>query len=111
MEIIDFIDDMYDDIEEAEWEPTDTGYQLVTDSYNVNMRQSNDSMIELVVEGRDGKEIMKASQKLGPEGIRDEVTLKLALLFQRLGKKPIRSIAVLDDVIREMHKGRTGRGR
>jgi len=109
MEITEFIDDLGRGVESDPWEPTDTGYHLLTKNYDVSLRRSDDSSIQLLVEDRDGREIMKASQKLGPEGVADDVTVKLSFLYQSLGRKPIDSVAALDDVVRELHTGRSGR--
>ena len=109
MEIIQFIAELMRSVATDNWEPTDTGYQLATRNYFVKLRKSPESNIELVVEGYDGKDIAKAAQKPAPEGVDDEITLKLSYLYQTLEKKPIDRIGALDDVIRELRTDRGGR--
>jgi hypothetical protein len=109
MEIIEFIKDLTRSVTTDNWEPTDTGYQLATRNFFVKLRKSPESNIELVVEDPDGKDVARAAQKPAPEGADDDVTLRLAYLYQSLEKKPIDRISALDDVIRELRTGRGGR--
>lgn len=109
MEIIEFIEELMRSIATDNWEPTDTGYQLATRNYFVKLRKSPESNIELVVEGYDGKDIAKAVQKPVPEGVGDDITLRLSYLYQMLEKKPIDRISALDDVVRELRTDRGGR--
>lgn len=106
MEIAQFVDELIKRVTTDNWEPTDTGYQLATRNYFVKLRKSPESYIELAVEGYDGKDIASAMQKPAPEGADDEVSLKLAYLYQMLEKKPIDRISALDDVMREIRGGR-----
>jgi hypothetical protein len=106
MEIAQFVDELIESVETQNWEPTDTGYQLATRNYFVKFRKSPESYIELAVEGYDGKDIAKAVQKPAHEGAGDDITLKLAYLYQMLEKKPIDRISALDDVMREIRGGR-----
>jgi hypothetical protein len=109
MEIIQFIAELIRSVATDNWEPTDTGYQLATRNYFVKLRKSPESNIELAVEGYDGKDIAKAVQKPAHEGANDDITLRLAYLYQTLEKKPIDRIGALDDVIRELRTDRGGR--
>jgi len=109
MEIIEFIEELIRSVATDNWEPTDTGYQLASRNYFVKLRKSPESNIELVVEGYEGKDIVKAVQKPAPEGVDDDITLRLSYLYQTLETKPIKRIGALDDVIRELRTDRGGR--
>jgi hypothetical protein len=106
VEIVDFIDDLIQSASGDGWEPTDSGYQLATRNFFVKLRKSAESDIELLVEGFDGKGVARAAQKPGPEGARDDITLKLSYLYQVLEKKPIDRVAALDEVVRELRSSR-----
>ncbi|HEY4854206.1 MAG TPA: hypothetical protein VII22_25750 [Streptosporangiaceae bacterium] len=108
MEIASFVDELTRNVEKYGWEPNDTGYQVITKNFIIKIRKSDGSNIELVVDDYDGKEIAKALQKPVPEGADDNITLKLAFLYQNLEKKPIDRVAALDDVVRELRTGRGG---
>jgi hypothetical protein len=108
VEIVKFLDELLSTVDEDGWEPTDTGYQLTTRNYVVKLRKSERSNLELAVEDYKGKEIAGAFQKLGSDGANDEVSLKLAFLYQTLANGPHDRVAALDDVIRELRTGRRG---
>jgi hypothetical protein len=110
VEIADFVDELSRTVDKDPWEPNDSGFQLDSRTFIVKVRKSEESIIGIVVEDRDGGEIMKASQKTGPTAVDDAVTLKLSFLYQALERKPVNSVAALDDVIRELRTGRAARG-
>lgn len=96
------LDDLITSVEEDEWEPTDTGYQLAGRSYVVKLRRI-DAVYELVVETYDGNEIYTAAQiKQGYS----EVSGKIATLLQHIRARPAIPTSQLDDVLKDLRSRR-----
>jgi DNA/RNA-binding domain of Phe-tRNA-synthetase-like protein len=106
MEVVSFLRELIQDVSESNWEQTDIGYQLVGRDFTVKLRKSNGSSIEVLVETFDGKEIFQASQQSTVEGDEGEISAWLALLYQKVEEKPVRTDAALDAVLRDIRKGR-----
>lgn len=109
MEIVTFLKELVQDVSEGNWEQTDTGYQLVGRDFTVKLRKSNDSSIDILVETFDGKEIFQAGQQSKVDGNEGEISAWLALLYQRVDAKPVRTDAALDEVLRDIRKGHGNR--
>lgn len=96
------LDDLIDSVDEDEWEPTDTGFQLAGRSYVVKLRRVS-SIYELVVETYDGDTVYVATQ-VG-QGY-SEVSGKIATLLQHIQARPAVPVSRLDDVIKDLRSKR-----
>jgi hypothetical protein len=96
------LDDLIDSVEEDEWEPTDTGFQVAGRSYVVKLRRVG-AIYELVVETYDGQPIYTAAQV--QQGY-SEVSGKIATLLQHIQSKPAVPVSQLDDVIKDLRSRR-----
>lgn len=105
MNVIEFIRDLADTVETDDWEPTDSGFQLAGGSYLAKL-QKGPTGIRLAVESYDGRLIAEGSQKVGRDGIDDELSNKLATLYVAIGGKEIKGSAELDDVLRDLRSSR-----
>lgn len=109
MEIVGFLRELLRDIPESNWEQTDIGYQLIGHDFTVKLHKSKYSVIEILVETFDGEEIFRASQQTEAEGDEGEISAWLALLYQKVEARPVRSGAALDEVLRDIRKKRGNR--
>lgn len=107
MEVVSFLKELAQDVSDSDWEQTDIGYQLVGRDYTVKLRKSSDASIGVLVETFDGKEIFQASQESTLDGNEGETSAWLALLYQKVEAKPVRRDAALDEVLRDIRKGRS----
>jgi hypothetical protein len=89
MEMGAFILELTQNVMSDGWQRTaDEGYLYETKSFAVRAFKSDESTIMLVVQDRTGEVIAHAEQKQGADGADDDITLRLALLYQRLDAKP-----------------------
>ena len=108
MDVVSFVQDLISGVEEDPWEPSDAGYICPGHDYNTSLRGSAEAGLQLVVTTHDGKTVLDVAQKRGRDAASDDVTAKLALLYQKLEHRPVTQVAALDDVLRDI-RGRRGR--
>ncbi len=103
-DVADFIHELLRTVGADGWEQTDAGYQWEGRNYVVKLRKSATSDIELVAEGYDGRNIIRAVQQpVAAEP--DELTPLLALLYQRVEGKRDYRVGELKDVLRDLRGG------
>jgi hypothetical protein len=102
-QIDEILDELLETVDTSEWEETDAGWQLLDHNWQIKLRRRKDSLFELVVQSYDGNSIADAQQHSG--GV-DPLTLKLALLAQRVEAKPQKSISGLDNVLHDLRARR-----
>lgn len=95
------LDDLLAGVDDDEWEPTDTGYQLAGGNYVVKLRRIG-SLYELLVESYDGREVFSAAMVKGYT----EISGKIASLAQQVQAKPSVPVSQLDDVIKDLRSRR-----